>query len=284
MNKHPIALLRAAVETIFSNPLIFYPFTLIAFIQLLILELLYFSPQFPLSVFFAPIIKTLWGEAFLHYPFNFLLLPKLFQYAQNFVFIFISSFLIGMAVSIIATINMEKKAKAGVAFKQVFPAYVHIFLSSLIMFSIFYGFSFLYELLLLRAARIQSQQGVFYILKKLIIESAPYVNLLITVFVTTLFAFVIPIIIIERRKIFSALILNFRHLCKSFIFIFAVVLIPTLLYLPVLLLRSNFSLETGGNQEIGILLIVFSIVIMVIIDAVVYTAVTLHYLLKQENK
>ena len=58
-----IALLRASVNTIITNPVIVYPFCIIAFIQLLVLEVLYFSPRFPLSVFFGPIIARLHGEA-----------------------------------------------------------------------------------------------------------------------------------------------------------------------------------------------------------------------------
>ena len=79
--KHLIPLLRGAVDTFVTNPIIFLPFITIAFVQLMVLEILYFTQQFPLAVFFNPIINTLWGERFTRYPYNFEILPKLFQNA-----------------------------------------------------------------------------------------------------------------------------------------------------------------------------------------------------------
>jgi len=52
--RHLIPLLKGSVDTFVNNPIILLPFLTIAFIQLLILEILYFSPRFPLSVFFNP--------------------------------------------------------------------------------------------------------------------------------------------------------------------------------------------------------------------------------------
>ena len=75
--KQLIPLLRGSIETFITHPVILFPFVTIAFIQMLILEVLYFAPRFPLSVFFNPIVKTLWGEKFVHYPHNFVVLPSL---------------------------------------------------------------------------------------------------------------------------------------------------------------------------------------------------------------
>jgi len=47
-------LLKGAVDTVFNNPIILLPFITIAFVQLFALEILYFSPRFPLSSFFNP--------------------------------------------------------------------------------------------------------------------------------------------------------------------------------------------------------------------------------------
>jgi len=91
---HLIPLLRGSIDTYVTNPVILIPFLSIAFVQLLALEILYFAPRYPLAAFFNPIVQTLWGERFVHYPNNLLILPKLFQNVQVFVYIFISSFFI----------------------------------------------------------------------------------------------------------------------------------------------------------------------------------------------
>src|SRR3989338_4563138 len=97
-SKQLVPLLRGAVNTFISRPIILLPFMTIAFIQLVILELLYFAPRFPMSAFFNPIVQTLWGEKFTHYPNNFIVLPKLFQYAQAPIYIFFSCFFIAVAI------------------------------------------------------------------------------------------------------------------------------------------------------------------------------------------
>ena len=68
--KNVIDLIRFSLNTLFQNPLIAYPFVIIAFIQLFVLEIFYFAPRYPLSIFFGPLIRTLYGEGYLHYPFR----------------------------------------------------------------------------------------------------------------------------------------------------------------------------------------------------------------------
>ena len=97
----PIALLRTSLGSILQNPIILYPFALMACIQLFIIEILFFAPRHPLNLFFAPMIKTLEGERFLHYPFNYAVLNKWFASTQMFTYVLLNSFFFGVAVMII---------------------------------------------------------------------------------------------------------------------------------------------------------------------------------------
>lgn len=279
-----IPLLRGTVDTFISNPIISFPFLTSAFIQLLALEVLFFAPRFPLSAFFNPIITTLWGESFIHYPNNLLVLPKLLQYVQVPFYIFISSYLIAVAISIIGDLNSGKKVSFGSACQDVLGRYVHILVAATISFLTFYGLYKIYHLLMVQALRISSIEGIFFIIKIVVLRGAPYVNLLIGVFVTVVFAYVFPIIVLEKKKIFSALGMNFKHLWGSFWFILFLVLIPTLLYLPVLLIRSNVdSIAQTTFPEIRAIALACSILITAFIDAAIYTSVTTCYLWKNER-
>ncbi len=62
-DKQLMPLLTGAVNACVANPIILFPFVTAAFIQLFILEILYFSPRFPLSTFFGPIIRTFWSDS-----------------------------------------------------------------------------------------------------------------------------------------------------------------------------------------------------------------------------
>jgi len=209
-------LLKGAVDAFYNNPIILLPFITIAFVQLLALEILYFSPRFPLSSFFNPIVGTLWGMEFTHYPNSILILPKLFQNIQVVIFIFISSFFISVAIWIISAINGGKKVDYSLACKDTLGQYIHIFSAALIAFCTFLGFYKLYQLALNSILKTGSVDGIFFVAKKVILYGVPYANLLIGVFVTAMFAFVFPIIVIDKRKILAAIGLNFKNLWGSF--------------------------------------------------------------------
>ncbi len=283
-SKNLVPLLRGAVNTFIAHPVILFPFVVIAFIQLLVLEILCFASRFPLGGFFNPIVRTLWGEEFTHYPNNFIVLPKLFQYAQMPIYVLISSFLIAVAIASIAAVNDNRTVKFLLVCRKVLAQYVHIFVAALLSFCVFYLFHRLYGLVIQRAWEISSTQGPFFIIKTVVIQATPYVNLLIGVLITAIFAFVFPIIVIEKKSIFPAIGLNFKHLWGSFWYVFLIVLIPTVFYLPALLLRSNIAgIAQTTFPEIRALALVVSVLVTMFIDAAVYTAVTTYYLLKKEN-
>ncbi len=289
MNKHKnnkslISLLRSSIEILFHKPLIFYPYVISIFIQLFVLEILYFAPRYPLSLFFAPLIRQFWGEMFLHFPFNLLLLPVLFQYVKTPIYIISSSYLIGIAIIIIAAINEDQTISFKSAAKKVLPRYIHLIFITSISYSLFYGFSQLYGLVIKRAFIIHSETGIFYLIKRIVLDGTPFFSLLISVFVSTLLVFMMPLLLLEKKNLFAAFWTNLKKVIKSFWFVLGIVLLPTLLYLPVLLLSSNLSsFGNGVAPEIRMSLTIANILIIVIIDAIVYTAITLYYLFDQEN-
>ncbi len=278
------SLLKNSAETLIANPVIFYPLVITAFVQLITLEILYFAPRQPLVVFFGPLIKH-WGETFLHYPFYFMLLPKLFFYVQVVIYLFMGSFFNGLAVAVIYAINTEKKIRFKNILRESLPAYIHVFIAAILSYSIYTALTFLYKLVWNRALLIKSEAGIYGLLKKVIVVGEPFANLLIGVVVTTLFIFVFPLIMIDKKKIGAALIQNFKRVFRSFWLMLGVILIPTLFYIPILLLRSNVSMIADRLVPgISLLLIFLSVAVSVLIDAVVFTAVTTYYLFKKEKR
>lgn len=281
--KQPITLLRSAFSTLLENPSVLFPFACLAFVQFFFLELVFFAPRYPLNIFFGQVISRLHGEAYLHYPFNYFLLSQWFQMAQIPIYILCNSFFLGAAVSIIALINSDKIVQVKNVFRQTLSLYIHLFVAAGLSILLMSGFSFGYSFLIKRAAIIRSTSGVFYIIKRIVIEGAPYVNLFAAVIVTAMLAFIVPIIVIERKKIFQAIAENFKMLTRSFFFILVVVLLPALLYVPIILLRSNHRfLSEFASPEIWGWLIVVSVLVTLFIDAIQYTAITIYYLLKKE--
>ena len=102
--------------------------------------------------------------------------------------------------------------------------------------------------------------------------------------ISLIFIFVIPVIVLENKKVWSALRLNFRYLKGCFGLMFAVVLLPTLFYVPVLFLRNNVPLAANYRvPEMQAVLMLTGIVATLFIDAIIYTAATTYYLLMKET-
>lgn len=278
-----VFLLKRAIATLFEHKKILLPFFIIIFVQLLVLEILYFAPRYPLNIFFGPVISTMWSERYLHYPANLLLLPKLFQYVQIPIYIFVSSFFISVAIGVMININDRKIILLRAIIKRTWPAYIHIVATAalsflcMLFFLKIYGWAFDYAL------NIPDDTPMLVdTLKRVIVEGGPYLNLLFSVLVTTFFAYMFPIIVIERKRFWQALVINFEMVSRFFWITFLMVMIPSLCFVPMIILRNSYAIQRSV-PEVGILALILSIFVIVAIDAVVYTALTSFYLFKKDR-
>lgn len=279
----PVSLLKAAVNTLVTNPIILYPFFVLGFIQLLLLEIIYFTPRYPLSELFGPIIVKTAGPEFLHYPYNYLILSKWFHGFEGFIAIFISCIFYGAAVVIIFLIDSRKPVNLKKVFLQVFSSYIHLVAAMILVVILLQGLTFLHGLVLKKALLIHSTSGIYFLAKEAVIISAPYLQLLLSCIVTALFAFVVPRIMLEQKNIITAVKLNFTNYGRLFGLILGVVIVSGLLYLPFIFLRS---VQTNAMilkfPEMSGLFLIISILVILLIDAIQYTAITLCYLLVKE--
>lgn len=281
--KQSLPLLGNSISSLFQHPKILYPFAVIAFIQLLFMEILFFAPRFPLSVLFKEMILRLGGKLYLHYPFNFDLVNHWFQSGQAWIFLFISPLFIGKAVAIIAKINRGQPVEDKMPVIGV-KRYVNLIVSFLIILLMVYGLTSFYGLLIRRAVQIRSTSGIYFMIKQAVLIGSPYFNLVISVIVTTLFAYVVPIIVLENRNVFEAVWKNFQIIWASFWTLLIVIGASSMFYIPVLLIRSNqrwfFSFV---SPELWQTFVIVSLLFMLLIDAIQYAAMTTSYLLTKEE-
>lgn len=280
----PLILLRTTIDNILEHPIIVYPTIILALIQFLVLEILYFSPRYPLSQFFSPLISHVWSEDFLHYPMDLVLLPKMFYYAQILVYVFGGALLLAMTTHIVATINNNHRPNLKNSLRESARFYIHIlfcFILSLILFQIF---SSMYASFVNTLFKIKTTGGAMAAFQKTLLWATPYIQFFIGILITTLLIYIVPIIIIEKKKIIGATLLNLKVLLRSFRTSFLVVLIPTLFYLPILVARNNIELLASATlPEIQIFIIVLGVVVTMAIDLIILTTITTHYLFLKEN-
>lgn len=169
-----LPILRISINTIFTNGSIFFPFLVIIFIQFLLLEILYFFPQWPLNQFFGPLVSKLEAPIYMHYPLNLALLPKFFFKAYIPIYILFSSYFVCVAIAAIKVINNDEKPKVGRIMVQMLPYYVYIIVTAMLIFLFSELFSHGYDMVYSRAEAIRSVAGPFFWLKVTILKGAPY--------------------------------------------------------------------------------------------------------------
>ncbi|MBF0532579.1 MAG: hypothetical protein HQL23_05710 [Candidatus Omnitrophica bacterium] len=275
--------LNHAITTLAGNPPILLPYITLAFIQLFILEIFFFSPQFPLSFIFGPIVRKLWGEQFLHYPVNFMLLPRIWQAIQTPFYIFVSSFFICLSLTALVAINEGQTVKKEDLRKKARGLYIQVLAAAFCAFLLLFLIFQLFELVQNRAVLIRATSGVTYLIKRIVLDGSAYWGLAISIVVTTIFAYIIPIIIADSRKFFPAFKAGLKMLGRSFWFTFGLIIVAYLCYVPIILLRQ-LSLVYTAMPDLTLLTLILSILVMIAIDAVVYTALTTFYLMQKENQ
>ncbi|MBU1854027.1 MAG: hypothetical protein KJ957_08315 [Candidatus Omnitrophica bacterium] len=267
-------------DTLKNNPVIFIPFCISGVIKLFGLLTVFLSIFPPLSVVFAPIIKTLWGEAYLHYPFNFTLMPNLFNYVQIAVYIFMDGLLTGIAVWMICQVNEGKRANLLISIKRVVPKYctltAFLFTMFLIMRLIFSVENFMILKLL--------KMGFFvsFLEKDSLDFIRVYFNFLIVLIIQAGFAFVIPFAILENRNFFKSISESFS-LAKRFIrTILILIVLPMSLSLPVSLLETRLPVLMDKTfPEITFLMLAMGVILVVFIDYIVTASLTALFLLRK---
>ena len=107
---------------------ILLPFILFAFFEGLALELVYFSSRKPISFALNPIIRKFFGEGYLHYPGNLIILPRLFYIAQVALYLAVGVFLIAVAINVIVNVKSKLPVKLNALIKNASKNYLSFFL------------------------------------------------------------------------------------------------------------------------------------------------------------
>ncbi|MDP1853749.1 MAG: hypothetical protein Q8L26_06080 [Candidatus Omnitrophota bacterium] len=282
-----IHLLYTAFQLLKKHPVALFPLAITAFLELIALEIIYFLPRWPLNILFAPIVRTLWGEQFLHYPANFILMYRLIYYAQVLIYIGIGGFLIAVTCSLVYDTNSDKTPHLKTAFRKNSKKYIDIFCIALIitvcLLTLRKGYDFTLKSII--SSQIYAANHIVIALKKWLIHSSNYVNFILGILTDTAFAYCIPLIIIKNKKILAALKDNFKALKNNFIATFLFVLVPSLSALPLIYLNNNASaLMDKICPEIVPLMIILGVILSLFINGYVISLITLYYLQKCQKE
>lgn len=253
------------------NPAILWPFIIVGIFDAISLLLIYLAPQPPFSIVLAPPIRAFWGEKFLHYPQNFVLLPRLFGYAHIVITAIIGVLMTGLAI------GMLKDAKSGnkpaIAFNLIYALkrYFAVLAIWVIMFII--------GGLVYRIPRLFASFS-----NRIIPQVALYLSFLIVVLIQIAFIYAFPALIAEKRKLIQSIRRGFSTTRKYFLATLIFLLLPSLIYIPILILRGkSIGLMNRFFPEVVLIVLGIGIILSVLIDCVVTCSTTVLFLGQEKS-
>ena len=269
-------IIKVTFGYLLKYPRTLLPFVITAVFNILSLFTLYLAPLYPFKKVLGPPIIRFWGIRFLHYPYNFILLPSLFSKVKNFLINpLISSIMIAVCVGMIYHYYLGQEPSFSRALNKALRRYVHLLLVVVIM-----------TVLIYLIARFMP-----YIFNKIFPNwkggrGLNFVALFfITVGIEALFAYAFLAIMIEDKNILGALKESFVFSSGLFFITYMLVLIPRLFDLAIAILaRKQLYFMDKFIPDITLLIIVIGILVAIFSDGLVYSLISNLYILKKKAK
>ena len=216
-------------DVITKRPHLTVPFIILAFLDYAALTLIYLAPRDPLSKIMAPPIRKIWGEQYLHYPHNFSLIPKLFNYGHIFI-----SFTFGLILSavFIKLISFHFDPEKNIH-QRPFMSSIAIAFKKYIPMVIFFGVFYLLTQMLFKITGMAVP--LFVESGSLVSIISLCLNFIGSFLLQTLFVFMFPILIISDQGLIRTFIDNFKLVFSHYRPVFFLIALPSLLYLIVML-------------------------------------------------
>ena len=276
---------NATATSLKNNSSLFIPFLIFFIFDLISVSILYLAPRLPLSLILGPPIRTFWGERFLHYPLNFLLLPKLASLARMALSVFLGALLTGMAVALVWEIYNKKhlklKTALGVALKRYFDLFAIVFIFT----SLFYVLQKTLTLGLMHYFITGHHKLLFFGPAAWLGPFLIVLNFILAVLIQSAFIYAIPLIIIEKEKLIKSLVKSFVLFKKLCIPTLILVGLPMLLYVPIVILisKSDFLIMQLFPESVLLVLVLGCVVSSLVIDLIVTVSTTWLYLIRREQ-
>ncbi len=273
-----------AWQLVVRHPIIMWPLVLVGLVDVVLLLMMYFAPQPPLSVVLAPIIKAFWGAVYLHYPSNFLLLPKLHHYGHLLLAASIGVLMTAVCVSMVAQSYKHQQPECFRNVRCGFGRYAALL-----------GIWVLIFLAVQSVMRINwwcVEQSFLAGWAQLIPVSRKTIHLLVywwnialSVGIQAAFLFAIPALMIEQKSLLRSLQRSWQVAWQHRRLALTIVCLPSMVYVPIILIKQNIVFVMRATfPEATLWIMGLGIVLAVVIDLVITVCGTTLFLLVREQE
>jgi hypothetical protein len=272
-------------QSIKSNPVLFLPFVIFAAFEFIALMIIYLTPRMPLKLLLGPPIKAIWGERFLHYPANFILIPTLISLVRTGLTVILGSLLTGVATLLVYYIYKKTKIELKDIFKSVLKKYVSLFAIVLFFTMIFYFLEKGTTKLLFKYFTSGHIKLLFLGPKIWFGIILVCLYFILAVIVQSAFVYAIPILLIEEETLTKSILKSFVLFKKYFIKTILLVALPMIAYIPIIVLQSDSAFLIDRLFPEAVLLVaIFSLIISALVVDLLITLTTTHLYLMHKNE
>ncbi len=255
------------------------PFGVNAVFQGMLLLLLFWAPQFPFSIVLAPPIRAFFGELYLHYPANFLLMPRLFNYGNIIISLFITSCMTGMMVSMIHQVNKNVFPGVRSNFKKAVKKYVTLVALWIVVFIlvsiVFRGPKFFILKYYFQKTGFFSWWNVF--------RMAFTGSVLISILIEMFFGYAAAAVMIEGKSAWQAIKRSFFIAKKFFFPTFMLVAIPVFFIFLMSIVKWKIpQMMKQFFPEMAICVLVLGVIVSLLVNYIVTASVTILFLMNKE--
>lgn len=272
-------------QSIKTNPVLFLPFAIFAAFEFISLIIIYLAPRMPLKLLLGPPIRALWGEKFLHYPLNFILIPKLGSLAKIGLTVILGSFLTGVATLLVY--NLYKKAAINLKniFSLALRKYVSLFAIVLLFTLIFYLLDKVTSKLLVKYFVSGHAKLLFLGPKIWLGPILVCLNFMLAIIVQSAFIYAIPILLIEGETLSKSILKSFMLFKMLFLKTIILVSLPMLIYIPIIILQADPAfLIIRLFPEAVLLVAILSLIISSLVIDLLITLTTTHLYLMHKDE
>ncbi|MEW6618241.1 MAG: hypothetical protein AB1422_02630 [bacterium] len=233
----------------------------------------------------APPIKVFFGESYLHYPSNLVILPTIFDYVDLILVLIFAPLISGMTVRMVYQSAEGHKPEI---FSNIFPVlkkYLILLglwiIVTILIFTIFHLGKFLvsefYTKEISKAIHIPTWRMT---------RLMEYFCFFLTLVIETFFAFCIPIVIIENKKILASIKTSFKISLSLFLVTFILICVPNILNNMIVLIKQKVLILLMDNffPEIVFVIMGVGFLVYLITQVLQITSLTLVFLKKYYEK
>lgn len=223
---------------LFRYPKIFLPFSLLILLDISLLIFLFLSHLPLLSPLLTPPIKVFFGEIYLHYPYKLVLLPTIFDYCDLILVLIFAPLITGMTVAMIYQAEEGHYPKFGSNFWLAIKKYLILLGLWIIVTGLVFSIFYLGKFLILKFYTEEVAKSI-HIPTWRMFWLTQYSCFFLSLLIETFFAFSIPAVMIENKKILGSVKRSFKISLAMFLPTFILVCVPTIFNAMMVLIKQK---------------------------------------------